>query len=89
VVREEPGRLVGAMPTRGRGCPVPLTADLLAFLAGAAVSLSASYFLVTRLERIGEWLGLSEGLLEVLAALAADGPEISRIPICALIAVLR
>jgi Ca2+/Na+ antiporter len=56
---------------------VPVTADLLVFLAGAAVSLGASYLLVTRLERIGEWLGLSEGLLGVLAALAADGPEIT------------
>jgi len=46
-------------------------------VAGAAVSLSASYVLVTRLERIGEWLGLSEGLLGVLAALAGDGPEIT------------
>ena len=46
-------------------------------MAGAAVSLSASYVLVTRLERIGEWLGLSEGLLGVLAALAGDGPEIT------------
>ena len=53
------------------------TAELLVFLAGAAVSLSASYLLVTRLERIGEWLGLSEGLLGVLAALAGDGPEIT------------
>ena len=52
-------------------------AELLVFLAGAAVSLSASYLLVTRLERIGEWLGLSEGLLGVLAALAGDGPEIT------------
>ena len=52
-------------------------AELLVFLAGAAVSLGASYLLVTRLERIGEWLGLSEGLLGVLAALAGDGPEIT------------
>ena len=52
-------------------------AELLVFVAGAAVSLSASYLLVTRLERIGEWLGLSEGLLGVLAALAGDGPEIT------------
>src|SRR5262249_57270773 len=48
-----------------------------AFVAGAAVSLSAAYLLVTRLERIGEWLGLSEGLLGVLAALAAGGPAIT------------
>jgi cation:H+ antiporter len=56
---------------------VVAAAELLVFLAGAAVSLSASYLLVTRLERIGEWLGLSEGLLGVLAALAGDGPEIT------------
>jgi cation:H+ antiporter len=56
---------------------VPVAADLLIFLAGAVVSLSASYLLVTRLERIGEWLGLSEALLGVLAALAGDAPEIT------------
>jgi cation:H+ antiporter len=56
---------------------VVAVAELLVFVAGAAVSLSASYLLVTRLERIGEWLGLSEGLLGVLAALAGDGPEIT------------
>jgi cation:H+ antiporter len=55
----------------------PVAVDLIIFLAGAAVSLSASYLLVTRLERIGSRLGLSEGLLGVLAALAADGPEIT------------
>ncbi len=52
-------------------------AELLIFLAAAAVSLSASYLVVTRLERIGERLGLSEGLLGVLAALAGDAPEIT------------
>jgi cation:H+ antiporter len=56
---------------------VPVAADLTVFIAGAAVSLSASYLLVTRLERIGERLGLSEGLLGVLAALAGDAPEIT------------
>jgi len=56
---------------------VVAAADLIIFLAGAAVSLSASYVLVTRLERIGERLGLSEGLLGVLAALAGDAPEIT------------
>ena len=40
------------------------------FPVAAAVSLGASYLVVTRLERIGERLGLSEGLLGVLAALA-------------------
>jgi len=55
----------------------PVAVDLIIFLAGAAVSLSASYLLVTRLERIGGRLGLSEGLLGVVAALAADAPEIT------------
>jgi len=55
--------------------PVALAAGL--FVVGAAVSLSVSYVLVTRLERIGERLGLSEALLGVVAALAADAPEIT------------
>jgi cation:H+ antiporter len=54
-----------------------VAAELIIFLAGAAISLGASYVLVTRLERIGERLGLSEGLLGVLAALAGDAPEIT------------
>lgn len=49
----------------------------LAFLGGAAVSLATSWILVIRLERVGERLGLSEGLLGMLAALAADAPEIT------------
>jgi Ca2+/Na+ antiporter len=47
------------------------------FLASAAVSLGASWVLVSRLERVGARLGLSEALLGVLAALAADAPEIT------------
>lgn len=47
------------------------------FAAGAAVSLVTSWLLVSRLERIGEWLGLSEALLGIVAALAADSPEIT------------
>jgi cation:H+ antiporter len=48
-----------------------------AFAAGAAVSLLMSWLLVSRLERIGERLGLSEALLGMVAALAADAPEIT------------
>ncbi|MGC1184927.1 MAG: hypothetical protein WBA31_07225 [Candidatus Dormiibacterota bacterium] len=48
-----------------------------AFVGGAAVSLSASWILVSRLERVGERFGLSEALLGVVAALAADSPEIT------------
>src|SRR5258708_36187430 len=46
-----------------------------AFLAGALVSLATSWGLVSRLERAGERLGLSEALLGIVAALAADAPE--------------
>ena len=48
-----------------------------AFLAGALVSLATSWLLVTRLERVGERLGLSEALLGMVAALAADAPEVT------------
>jgi cation:H+ antiporter len=50
---------------------------IAAFGAGAVVSLLASWLLVSRLERIGERLGLSEALLGMVAALAADAPEIT------------
>ena len=56
---------------------MPVAVDLLIFVAGAAFSLGASYLLVTRLERIGERIGLSEALLGVVAALAGDAPEIT------------
>jgi cation:H+ antiporter len=47
------------------------------FALSAVVSLTASVLLVTRLERVGERLGASEALLGLIAALAADGPEIT------------
>ena len=47
------------------------------FVGAAAVSLGMSWLLVSSLERVGERLGLSEALLGVLAALAADAPEIT------------
>ena len=50
---------------------------MAAFTVGAAVSLVTSWLLVSRLERIGERLGFSEALLGIVAALAADAPEIS------------
>jgi cation:H+ antiporter len=49
----------------------------LIFAAAAAGSLLASWLLVSRLERIGDRLGLSEALLGIVAALAADAPEIT------------
>ena len=48
-----------------------------AFVAGALVSLAVSWVLVSRLERVGERLGLSEALLGIVAALAADAPEVT------------
>jgi cation:H+ antiporter len=47
------------------------------FVAAAGVALSASWVVVSRLERVGEHVGLSEALLGLVAALAADGPEIT------------
>ncbi len=49
----------------------------LLFVVAAGIALSASWVLVSRLERVGEHLGLSEALLGLVAALAADGPEIT------------
>jgi Ca2+/H+ antiporter len=48
-----------------------------AFLAGTVVSLVTSIVLVARLERVGERIGLSEALLGIVAALAADAPEVT------------
>jgi cation:H+ antiporter len=48
-----------------------------AFLAGAVVSLATGWLLVSRLERVGERLGLSEALLGIAAAMAADAPEVT------------
>jgi cation:H+ antiporter len=56
---------------------VPVALAVPVFLVGVVVSLTTSYLLVTRLERLGERLGLSEALLGVVAALAADAPEIT------------
>src|ERR1700754_1137746 len=47
------------------------------FILGAAVSLTASWLLVVRLERVGARLGLSEALLGMVAALAAAAPEVT------------
>jgi cation:H+ antiporter len=47
------------------------------FVAAAALSLGASALLVVRLERLGARLGLSEALLGLVAALAADTPEVT------------
>ena len=50
---------------------------LAAFAVGAAVSLAASWLLVSRLERLAERARFSEAWLGRVAALAADAPEIT------------
>jgi cation:H+ antiporter len=47
------------------------------FVAAAALSLGASAVLVVQLERVCARLGLSEALLGLVAALAADTPEVT------------
>src|ERR1700744_2524853 len=51
--------------------------DVLLFAAGGVVSLAASWLLVSRLGRVGERAGFSEAWLGLVAALAADAPEIT------------
>lgn len=51
--------------------------SFVTFVVGAIVSLATSWILVSRLERVGERLGLSEALLGMVAALAADAPEVT------------
>ena len=50
---------------------------VVVFLLAATLSLAASWVLVSRLERVGARLGLAEAVLGMLAALAADAPEIT------------
>ncbi len=50
---------------------------LVVFALAAGVSLRTSWILVSRLERVGARLGLTEALLGMLAALAADAPELT------------
>jgi cation:H+ antiporter len=47
------------------------------FALGIATSLASSWILVAALERVGARLGLTEALLGMLAALAANAPEIT------------
>jgi cation:H+ antiporter len=56
---------------------VTAAVDGPAFVAGAGVALGTSWVMVSRLERVGERIGLSEALLGLMAALAADAPEIT------------
>ena len=50
---------------------------VIAFLALAAISLTSSSALIVRIERLGSRLGVTEAILGLAAALAADAPEIT------------
>jgi cation:H+ antiporter len=54
-----------------------IAVDFPVFVLAAGASLGASGILVVRLERIAKRFGLTETALGLLAALAADAPEIS------------
>ncbi len=71
-----PGSLVGK-GSIANGADVGIGISIGEFVVGAVVSLGTSWVLVSRLERVGERFGLSEALLGMLAALAADAPEIT------------
>jgi cation:H+ antiporter len=50
---------------------------LAVFLVALGISIVSSIVLAKRIDQVGTWLGLSEGLLGLLTALAADTPEIA------------
>ncbi|MGH9067103.1 MAG: sodium:calcium antiporter [Acidimicrobiales bacterium] len=54
-----------------------MTSSILVFLASLALSVISSLVLAESLDRVGERLGFSEGLLGIVTALGADAPEIS------------
>src|ERR1700733_10829899 len=56
---------------------MPAAGWLPVFVVAVVVSLAASWLLVSRLERLGERAGFSEAWLGLVAALAADAPEIT------------
>src|SRR2546423_15032834 len=47
------------------------------FLVSLAITLGAAELFARRMDRLGTRFGLSEALVGLLTALAADGPEIS------------
>ena len=51
--------------------------DALSFVLAATVSLVASWVLVSRIEHMGGRIGITDAMLGLLAALAADAPEIT------------
>ncbi len=73
----EKDRALARFDTRRPRQAVNTPADVVAFVLGAAVSLGSSWVLVSRIERMGNRLGVTEAMLGLIAALAADAPEIT------------
>ena len=70
--------MTSARPGLRRVCRrSPEVLGILLFCGGVVISLAASWLLVSRLERLGERAGFSEAWLGLVAALAADAPEIT------------
>ena len=70
----KPGRHVTLC---AQGADMTIGAATIAFVAGAVVCLGTSWVFVSKLEMMGERFGYSEASLGLLAALAADTPEIT------------
>ncbi len=56
---------------------MPTLVAVTVFGVSALVSLGASWMLVSRIEGMGDRLGVTEAMLGLIAALAADAPEIT------------
>jgi cation:H+ antiporter len=73
-----PGRLVGDhWPAAKENPAISSALALVLFCLSLAVTLGAAALFADRLDHVGPRLGLSEPLVGLLTALAADGPEIS------------
>lgn len=70
-------QLAGGMTSRLLTIPEVEIIEVIVFVVAVLVSLTASWLLVSRLERLGERLGVSGAVLGMVAALAADAPEIT------------
>ncbi len=57
--------------------PAAVPAELVQFVLAGAASLAASHLLTSRIERLGGRIALTEALLGLVTALAADSPEIT------------
>ncbi len=72
-----PGSLVGDSHPAAKEIAISPALAAPLFIASVGVTLSAAGLFADRLDHIGPRIGLSEPLVGLLTALAADGPELS------------